>query len=44
MVLRDDVVVEAAPALRFMKRGRWSRRRVWGYCEAKGWQLVVIHA
>lgn len=40
LVLRDDVVVETAPILRFMKR--WSRERVRDYCKRWGWEIVVV--
>ena len=43
LVLWDDVVVEAAPILNFMKRGTWTRASVREYCEAKGWTVSVIH-
>jgi hypothetical protein len=42
-VLWDDVVVEAAPIIGFMKRGKWTRARVREYCEAKGWQVSIVH-
>jgi hypothetical protein len=42
-VLSDDVVIEAAPILGFIKRGKWTRARVREYCEAKGWTVSVIH-
>jgi hypothetical protein len=37
LVLWDDVVVNAAPIIHFMKREKWTRNRVREYCEAKGW-------
>lgn len=42
LVLWDDIVVDAAPILRFMKRSRWTRTKVREYCEAKGWRVSVI--
>jgi hypothetical protein len=43
IVLWDDVVVEAAPILIYMKRQRWSRTRVRDYCRKKGWQISVVN-
>jgi hypothetical protein len=43
IVLWDDVVVEAAPILGFMKRGKWTRTRVREYCREKGWEVSVVH-
>ncbi|WP_063685488.1 hypothetical protein [Bradyrhizobium stylosanthis] len=41
IVLFDDVVVEAAPIVRYMRR--WSRDRVRDYCAKQGWQITVVH-
>ena len=41
IVLFDDVVVEAAPFFRFMKR--WSRDRVRAHCQREGWKITVVH-
>jgi len=43
LVLHDDVVVEAAPIIGFMKRGKWTRARVREYCRQKGWAISVVH-
>ena len=43
LVLWGDAVVEAAPIIGYMKRGKWTRERVRQYCKAKGWQVAVIH-
>jgi hypothetical protein len=43
LVLWDDVVVEAAPIIGYMQRGRWSRMRVRNYCHDKGWVISVVH-
>jgi hypothetical protein len=43
IVLFDDRVVEAAPIVGYMKRGKWTRERVRAYCEMKGWKISVIH-
>ena len=43
IVLWDDKVVEAAPILRYMRKGVWSRKRVREYCKDRGWKVVVIH-
>jgi hypothetical protein len=42
IVLWDDRVVEAAPIVGNMKRGRWSRERVRSHCATKGWQVEVV--
>jgi hypothetical protein len=41
IVLQDDVVVEAAPIVRYMRK--WSRDRVRDYCKEKGWKISVVH-
>ena len=43
IVLWDDVVVEAAPIVGYMKRKRWTRQQVRDYCKAKGWSVSVVH-
>lgn len=43
IVLQNDVVVEAAPIVSYMKRGKWSRARVRAYCVEKGWKVSVVH-
>jgi hypothetical protein len=43
LVLWDGIVVEAAPIIYFMKRGKWTRSKVREYCEAKGWTVSVVH-
>lgn len=43
LVLWDDTVVEAAPIIGFMKRGRWTRAVVRDYCQRKGWEISVVH-
>jgi len=40
IVLREDVVVEAASALKFM-RG-WSRSKVRSFVQARGWTVRVV--
>jgi hypothetical protein len=42
LVLHDDDVVEAAPIIRYMQRGRWTRAVVRDYCERRGWQIKVV--
>ncbi len=42
IVLWDDVVVEAAPIVGYMKKGKWSRATVRGYCKSKGWKISVV--
>jgi hypothetical protein len=43
IVLWDDVVVEAAPIIGFMKRSKWTRDRVRDHCREKGWTISVVH-
>jgi hypothetical protein len=43
IVLFDDVVVEAAPIVHFMKRGKFTRDRVREHCRKKGWSVSVVH-
>jgi hypothetical protein len=40
LVLRNDVVIEAAPIIRYMKG--WSRSRVRAYCQEKGWIAKIV--
>jgi hypothetical protein len=42
LVLHDDDVVEAAPIIRYMERGRWTRAVVRDYCEKRGWKIKVV--
>jgi len=42
IVLWDNVVVEAAPIVGYMKKGKWSRTRVRAYCKEKGWKVSVV--
>lgn len=41
IVLWDDVVIEAAPIVRYMKK--WTRARVREYCSQRGWEISVVH-
>jgi hypothetical protein len=43
IVLFDDVVVEAAPIVHYMKKGKWKRKRVRDYCREQGWEITVVH-
>lgn len=43
LVLWDDVVIEAAPILGYMKKQKWTRDRVRLYCRDKGWEISVVH-
>ena len=43
LVLWDDEVIEAAPIIHYMKRGRWTRAVVRDYCERKGWKISVVY-
>jgi hypothetical protein len=42
VVLWDDVVVEAAPIVGYMKKQRWTRDRVRAYCQEQGWSVKVV--
>ena len=42
IVLWDDVVVEAAPIVHYMKRQRWTRDQVRDYCAKRGWTVTVV--
>lgn len=42
IVLRDGIVVKAAPIVGYMRRGRWSRARVRAYCAEQGWTVSVV--
>lgn len=43
IVLWDDVVIEAAPIVGYMKRQKWTRDRVREYCAERGWEISVVH-
>jgi hypothetical protein len=43
VLLFDDVVVEAAPIVGYMKKQKWTRDRVRDYCKAKHWEVSVVH-
>lgn len=43
IVLWDDEVIEAAPIVSYMKRGKWTRAVVRDYVARKGWTISVIH-
>ena len=43
IVLWDDRVIEAAPIVHYMKKGRWSRTQVRDYCASKGWKVSVVY-
>ena len=42
IVLWDDRVIEAAPIVGYMKKGKWTRDRVRDYCKSKGWKISVV--
>jgi len=42
IILRDGIVVQAAPIVGYMRRERWTRKRVRDYCQQKGWSVRVI--
>lgn len=41
IVMFDDVVVETAPIVKYMKK--WKRGRVREYCRERGWKVSVVH-
>jgi hypothetical protein len=43
IVLHDDVVIDAAPVIGYMKRQKWTRGRVREYCRKNGWKVSVVH-
>ena len=43
IVLWDDVVIEAAPIVQYMKREKWSRDKVREHCKHHGWKVSVIN-
>jgi alkylation response protein AidB-like acyl-CoA dehydrogenase len=43
VVLFDDVVVEAAPIIGYMKKKKWTRDQVRDYCAERGWTVTVIY-
>lgn len=40
LVVKDDIVVRAAPILKYMLY--WSLGRSEEYCRKKGWKLLII--
>jgi hypothetical protein len=43
IVLRNDKVIEAAPIVAYMKRGKWTRQQVRDYCKKRRWEISVVH-
>jgi hypothetical protein len=43
IVLHNNVVVEAAPIVSYMKRGQWTRDRVRKHCHNRGWTIEVVY-
>ena len=43
IVLHNDVVVEAAPIVGYMKRQHYTRDRVRAKCKEQGWKVSVVH-
>ena len=43
IVLHDDIVVEAAPIVKYMAREKWSRNKVRERCRLWGWKVSVVH-
>lgn len=43
IVLWDDVVVEAAPIVGFMKRQHYTRERVRNKCKQQKWKISVVY-
>jgi len=44
LVIRDDVVVRAAPIIGYMARLHWSAARVSAYCRKRGWRFEIVEA
>jgi hypothetical protein len=42
IILHDNVVIEAAPIVGYMKKQRWTRDRVRAYCAEKNWKVSVV--
>lgn len=42
IVVRDDVVVEAADIVKYMARNKWTRDQVRAYCKRKRWSISVV--
>lgn len=43
IILWDDVVVEAADVVKYMRIRGWTRAQVRGYCKQKGWTVKVVY-
>lgn len=43
IVLQNDVVVEAADIVKYMRKGKWTRDKVRDYCKRKGWKVTVVY-
>lgn len=44
IVLRDNVVVEAAPIVQYMRQQKWTTAQVRSYCANKGWRVRVVNS
>jgi hypothetical protein len=42
IVLWDDVVVEAAPIVFYMKKQKWTRTKIREHCAKKHWDVSVV--
>jgi hypothetical protein len=42
IVLRDDIVIEAADIVKYMRRNKWTRDQVRAYCQRKNWKVSVV--
>jgi hypothetical protein len=43
LVLHNDLVIEGADILNYMRKQRWSKAQVWCYAKSKGWKCLVAH-
>lgn len=43
IILWNNLVIEAAPIVGYMKRRRYSRDRVREECRRNGWTVKVVH-
>jgi len=42
IVTEDDIVILAAPIVGYMKKNKWTIKRVERYCKDRGWSIVEI--
>jgi hypothetical protein len=42
IVLREDVVIDAAPIVHYMAEQSWTRQSVRDYCAKKRWSIKIV--